>query len=48
MTQWQGVAEVHGRVFGNVRPANTMPGGAALIGDYEVEIEAEARVQPRG
>ena len=47
VTQWQGVAEVHGRVFADVRPANTMLGGAALIGDYEVEIEAEARVHPR-
>ena len=46
--QWQGVAEVHGRVFGHVRPANTMVGGVDLIGGYAVEIEAEAQVHPRG
>jgi aryl-alcohol dehydrogenase-like predicted oxidoreductase/enamine deaminase RidA (YjgF/YER057c/UK114 family) len=40
--QWQGVAQVHGRYFGDIRPVNTMIGGAVLIGDYEVEIEAEA------
>jgi enamine deaminase RidA (YjgF/YER057c/UK114 family) len=45
--QWQGVAEAHGRVFADVRPANTMIGGAVLIGDYEVEIEAEAVVGER-
>ena len=45
---WQGVAELHGRYFGAVRPVNTMLGGAALIGDYELEIEAEARVQTKG
>lgn len=44
---WQGVAEVHGRYFGEIRPANTMLGGAVLIGDYEVEIEAEAIVRGR-
>lgn len=44
---WQGVAEVHGRYFGEIRPANTMLGGAVLIGDYEVEVEAEAIVQDR-
>ena len=42
--QWQGVAEVHGRYFGAIRPANTLLGGAVLIGNYEVEIEAEAVV----
>ncbi|KAF4531037.1 hypothetical protein B566_EDAN019042 [Ephemera danica] len=44
--QWQGVAQVHGRTFGHIRPANTMLGGAELIGGYEVEIEAEAEVLP--
>ncbi len=38
-SQWRGVAEVHGCVFAALRPANTMLGGAALIGDHEVEIE---------
>jgi len=37
------VALAHGRVFGEVRPANTLV-VAGLIGDCEVEIEAEAVV----
>ncbi len=41
---WQGVAEVHGRYFGAIRPVNTLLGGVQLIGDYEVEVEAEAEV----
>jgi len=41
---WDGPTRVHGRVFGQVRPANTLIGGIRLIGDYEVEIEAEAEV----
>jgi aryl-alcohol dehydrogenase-like predicted oxidoreductase/enamine deaminase RidA (YjgF/YER057c/UK114 family) len=40
---WRAVSEVHGRVFGDVRPANTLLQVAGLIGDgYRVEIEAEA------
>jgi aryl-alcohol dehydrogenase-like predicted oxidoreductase/enamine deaminase RidA (YjgF/YER057c/UK114 family) len=39
------VAEVHGRYFGAILPVNTMLGGAVLIGDYELEIEAEATVR---
>jgi enamine deaminase RidA (YjgF/YER057c/UK114 family) len=42
--QWQAVAEVHGRRFADVRPANTLVEAARLVGDYEVEIEAEAVV----
>ncbi len=39
------VAAVHGRYFGDIRPANTLLAVAALIGDgYLVEIEAEAVV----
>ena len=41
--QWQVVAEVHGRRFADVRPVNTLV-EATLVGDYEVEIEAEAVV----
>ncbi len=42
---WRAVSEVHGRVFGDVRPANTLLQVAGLIGDgYLVEIEAEAVV----
>ena len=42
--QWEAVARAHGRYFGLTRPANTMLEIARLIGDYEVEIEAEAIV----
>ena len=41
--QWEPVARAHGRRFGEIRPANTLI-EAKLIGDYEVEIEAEAVV----
>jgi aryl-alcohol dehydrogenase-like predicted oxidoreductase/enamine deaminase RidA (YjgF/YER057c/UK114 family) len=41
------VAREHGRVFGYVRPANTLVQVAALVGEgYRVEIEAEAEVAP--
>ncbi|MBM3362915.1 MAG: aldo/keto reductase [Betaproteobacteria bacterium] len=43
---WQGPTEVHGRVFADVRPANTVLAVAQLVGDYEVEIEAEAEIPP--
>jgi aryl-alcohol dehydrogenase-like predicted oxidoreductase/enamine deaminase RidA (YjgF/YER057c/UK114 family) len=42
--QADAVARVHGRYFGAVRPANTLVQIAGLVGDYEVEIEAEAEV----
>ncbi|MBL8577333.1 MAG: aldo/keto reductase [Mesorhizobium sp.] len=42
--QWEPVSRAHGRVFGEVLPANTMIAAGGLIGDYEVEIEAEAVV----
>lgn len=39
---WEAVARVHGEVFGNIRPANTLV-QAQLVGEqYLVEIEAEA------
>ncbi|MGH6920889.1 MAG: aldo/keto reductase [Geminicoccaceae bacterium] len=41
LDQWQAVAAVHGRRFRDIRPACTLV-GARLIGDYDVEIEAEA------
>jgi aryl-alcohol dehydrogenase-like predicted oxidoreductase/enamine deaminase RidA (YjgF/YER057c/UK114 family) len=40
---WEPVARVHGRVFAEVRPVNSLV-QAALVGDYDVEIEAEAVV----
>ena len=42
----EAVARVHGRYFGAARPANTLVAIAGLVGDYEVEIEAEADVAP--
>ena len=44
---WEPVSRVHARYFGQVLPANTLIGGVALIGSYDVEIEAEAEVDPR-
>jgi enamine deaminase RidA (YjgF/YER057c/UK114 family) len=43
-TKWEQVARAHGRVFGDILPANTLVQAGNLIGDYEVEIEAEADV----
>ena len=40
-SRWEEVARVHGHAFGDLRPANTLI-EAKLVGDYEVEIEAEA------
>ncbi len=41
---WEPVSRAHGRVFGEIRPANTLLQAGALVGDYAVEIEAEAVV----
>jgi enamine deaminase RidA (YjgF/YER057c/UK114 family) len=38
------VSRVHGRYFGAIRPANTLIEVSRLVGDYLVEIEAEAIV----
>jgi enamine deaminase RidA (YjgF/YER057c/UK114 family) len=46
VTQWEPVARVHGRYFGDIRPANTLV-EARLVGDYDVEIEAEAILKDR-
>jgi enamine deaminase RidA (YjgF/YER057c/UK114 family) len=46
--QWEAVSRVHGRYFGSVRPANTLLEVSRLIGDYAVEIEAEAVVSSGG
>lgn len=40
----EAVSRVHGRWFGETRPANTLIEVSRLIGDYRVEIEAEAIV----
>ncbi|WP_165224152.1 aldo/keto reductase [Affinirhizobium pseudoryzae] len=42
---WEPVSRAHGRVFGEILPANTLIEAGNLIGDYEVEIEAEAIVE---
>jgi len=41
---WEPVSRVHGRYFGAVRPANTLLEISRLVGNYAVEIEAEAVV----
>ena len=41
-SRWDEAARVHGRVFSDVRPANTLIEIQDLVGDYEIEIEAEA------
>lgn len=43
-SRWEEVSLVHGRVLGHVRPANTLLEVSALVGNYDVEIEAEAVV----
>jgi enamine deaminase RidA (YjgF/YER057c/UK114 family) len=42
-----GVSRAHGRVFGAIKPANTLVVVAGLVGGYRVEIEAEAVVAGR-
>ena len=36
------VSKAHGRIFADIKPANTLFQIGQLIGDYKVEIEAEA------
>ena len=44
---WEPVSRVHGRYFAGVRPANTLLAAGGLVGEYDVEIEAEAMVTAR-
>jgi enamine deaminase RidA (YjgF/YER057c/UK114 family) len=47
--QWQEVGQVHGELFGEIRPALTMVQVSALIdADALVEIEVDAVVQAEG
>ncbi|TAN02147.1 MAG: aldo/keto reductase [Rhizobiaceae bacterium] len=43
---WEAVSRAHGRVFGAIRPANTLLQAGELVGGYKVEIEAEAVLPP--
>ena len=43
----EAVSRAHGRIFGPIRPANTLLEISRLVGDYKVEIEAEAEL-PNG
>ncbi|MEZ5823679.1 MAG: Rid family hydrolase [Geminicoccaceae bacterium] len=44
--RWEEASRAHGRVFSAIRPANTLVEVADLVGDYEIEIEAEAEIGP--
>jgi aryl-alcohol dehydrogenase-like predicted oxidoreductase/enamine deaminase RidA (YjgF/YER057c/UK114 family) len=46
VNQWEPVSRAHGRVFGEIKPANTLIEVGRLVGDYQVEIEADAIVDP--
>ncbi len=43
-SRWEPASRAHGRYFGEIRPANTLLAIRELVGDYEVEIDAEAVV----
>jgi enamine deaminase RidA (YjgF/YER057c/UK114 family) len=43
-SKWEPVSRAHGRVFGRTLPANTLIEAGGLVGDYDVEIEADAIV----
>jgi aryl-alcohol dehydrogenase-like predicted oxidoreductase/enamine deaminase RidA (YjgF/YER057c/UK114 family) len=46
VADWEAVSREHGRVFGEIRPANTLLQVGALVGEgYLVEIEAEAELR---
>lgn len=45
ISQWQEIASVHGKIFGEIRPATTLLGVSKLIDDAAlIEIEADAVV----
>jgi enamine deaminase RidA (YjgF/YER057c/UK114 family) len=43
ISKWQEIAGVHGKIFGEIRPATTLLGVAKLIDDAaQIEIEVDA------
>ena len=49
ISQWKDVGEVHGEIFGQIRPATTMVEVARLIDDAAlIEIEADAIILSEG
>ena len=44
ITDAEAVSRAHGRIFGDLKPVNTLLAIDDLAGDYLVEIEAEAIV----
>lgn len=44
VSRWKEAAHAHGRAFRDIRPANTLIEIKDLVGDYDIEIEAEAFV----
>jgi aryl-alcohol dehydrogenase-like predicted oxidoreductase/enamine deaminase RidA (YjgF/YER057c/UK114 family) len=47
VSKWEPVSRAHGRVFGKILPANTLV-EAKLVGEYEIEIEADAVITAPG
>lgn len=44
---WEAIGRIHGRYFGDIRPANTLVEVSRLVGDeYLVEIEVDAILPP--
>ena len=39
---WRGASAVHALYFGDLLPADTLPGGVELIGPYRLKIAAKA------
>jgi hypothetical protein len=44
LADWEPVARVHGQVFNEIRPANTLVQVAGLVNGRLVEIEADALI----
>lgn len=44
---WEQASRVHGRYFDGILPANTLIQADDLVGDYDIEIEAEAELESK-